>query len=299
MTIVLRYRGVGGCDAFKSAAIYVGLEGRALEKKELAGGFLTTETASCTDGEIGTLVITPSEGADRAAVLVVGGVGRAGSDCRGPAYEGGCIAARRQFSFANHTRLTMPIDLDIDCQVLPCEAVTTCSKGTCVSSEVTCDEDGSCDLVSIRSGADAGADGFSGDARGDEDGGSDASSADATLDAPADADAGSTSYSCGNGVAPASSCSRPSTCCYSNDTTFCTNPGSCFWGARTCNGTADCPGQICCSDVVSGASGIGAQGSSCRPACEPTAKQLCTSTNDCGGGPCSDFFPMPGERYCQ
>lgn len=120
-------------------------------EENVVGGFASATTRACTDdGAIGTLVITP--GADTAAVVVTAGFG--GQDtakCTPKNKFKDCIVARRSFAFVEHTRLTLPIELTLDCLNVPCDTLTTCSKGACVPARVECTGDG-CTGIDVDGG---------------------------------------------------------------------------------------------------------------------------------------------------
>lgn len=122
----------------KGTTITVGVE-PALTEQRIESGFVDARTDRCdgTSGQIGTLVVTPSE-SGRAAVIVIAGFDGVSPDaCKPPDYVG-CIVARRRFNFAEGTPLRMPIVLDPECAGVACDAFSTCSRGFCFSSEVEC-----------------------------------------------------------------------------------------------------------------------------------------------------------------
>lgn len=104
--------------------------------------------ASCTPGvggapsRIGTLVVTPNDDTDHASIIVMASFGQALSACKAANGYFGCIIARRAFVFVKSSALTLEVSLDPDCKNVPCDAVSTCSKGACVSSSVDCNGDG-------------------------------------------------------------------------------------------------------------------------------------------------------------
>ncbi|MBL8613427.1 MAG: hypothetical protein JNL38_39170, partial [Myxococcales bacterium] len=105
-------------------------------EQAVAGRFVTATTRECASGRVGDIVLAPGE--DTGAIVVVAGYkGVPATDCVPPAYAN-CIVARRSFSFIEHTTLTIPISLDPDCVNVPCDALSTCSKGKCVDATVRC-----------------------------------------------------------------------------------------------------------------------------------------------------------------
>jgi hypothetical protein len=117
-------------------AITVGVDPRQVEQN-IALHAVTTTTTQCdaATGEIGTLVVTPS--GDSGAVTVVVGYARNPIDCVPPLFEG-CIVARRRFTFIESRPLQIPIVIDPDCKNVPCDALSTCSRGVCFDAEVDC-----------------------------------------------------------------------------------------------------------------------------------------------------------------
>ena len=291
----------------------------------------TTTTTRCDDGKIGTLVVTPD--GDRASVVVVAGLGVSASDCLPPEYGPQCIVARRAFAFTDHHAATLPIELNLDCRGVPCNALSTCAHGQCVTADVDC-SGGDCTAPgttpdSIVDGApppvidgsppsplDAGSDASS-DAGSDADGG-DGGTLDAGTDGGGASDGGITQGSCG----VVSTCLLNTTmcpyapmdnqlCCYDtpnqahcsfgmSPTNFCNGPAGCCRHAKDCTG-----GDVCCADTpVAKAS----TRFSCVPsaACPPM-QQVCQnpfSAGECLGGGCSatPFGAGPGSggyKRCQ
>ncbi|MDF2692012.1 MAG: repeat domain protein [Labilithrix sp.] len=122
-------------------AITVGVEPSDTEAR-VESGFVTARTTDCdaVSGQIGTLVVTPTDPGRAAIVVVVGYNGNDPTGCKPPLYQG-CIVARRRFAFAEHTRLRMPITIDPDCADVPCDAFSTCNRGMCFDSESSCTGD--------------------------------------------------------------------------------------------------------------------------------------------------------------
>ena len=209
------------CAGLHGVQITVGPDPRATEEK-VQRSFVTTATRQC-DGElIGSLVVTP--GANQAAVVVAGALVE-GAACLPPAYSG-CVVARRSFGFVDHTALEIPIELEVDCENVACDAVSTCNKGACVPSAVTCQATGICTTLPDPSVAppveeDAGQDATVRDS---------APSPDAGADGPGMLDAG-------GGDGSASGDSGPTSTCEAGHVQVAGCPG----GAM-CD-----PGQYCCS----------------------------------------------------
>ncbi len=131
------------------------------------------ESRHCMAGDVGTVVVFPEGGAKEAKVVVVGVVGaRDPAACLGfaddPTLDGtDCIVARRRVAFVEHTPLRVPVTLYGACAGVKCAEGFTCEPGApldgdgrpCVSSDVACDEAGSCRV-------DPGAEGAGGDGGG-------------------------------------------------------------------------------------------------------------------------------------
>lgn len=273
-------------------AITVGVEPRATEE-EVTSGFVSAKTNAC-DGatnKIGTLIITPSDSGKAAVIVVVGYKGKDPTTCRSPLYEG-CIVARRRFVFAEHTRLRMPINIDPDCANVPCDAFSTCNRGTCVSSETKCSDsecetpgtlpDGGLDEGSIVLDANPAPP----DAPASTDGGLEDGSG-------GDGDAGlngsscnGTNLLCGN---TGGTCIGPSSCCSG----VCGPQNSCAPNTQLCcmsGTTPECPATHRCERSAS------AQASGTPGVCVPTTTNppSCNATDDvvCGQ-PCVQGSPSP------
>ena len=89
----------------------------AVAEDRARGHYATAVTSKCDEAtkRIGTLVLTPGDG-DQGAVVVAVSFSKVqtGADCAPPAYTD-CVVARRAFAFVDHTKLTLPIDIDFDC----------------------------------------------------------------------------------------------------------------------------------------------------------------------------------------
>ena len=94
-------------------------------------------TSACDAGRIGDLVLVPSGGKEEPfAVRVVTGLNKSADDCIRDGYVGGCIVARRTLRFLPHRSIELPIELEVACKDVPCNATQTCRHGQCVSAEV-------------------------------------------------------------------------------------------------------------------------------------------------------------------
>ena len=131
------------CSALRSGvAVTVGPDAVTTEGR-VATHFVAAIAHSCaSDGSVGTLVVTP--GGRTAAIVVVGGYnGHDPSECTPANGYKGCIVARRSLTFVEHAGLRVPIDLAPACVNRPCDPLSTCQNGRCVSAEVVC-ADGAC-----------------------------------------------------------------------------------------------------------------------------------------------------------
>lgn len=282
----------------------------------------TASTSTCigADGpgvvhEIGTLVVTPD--GDRAAIIVVAGIGVPAEKCVPPEYGPQCIVARRSFAFASHLSASLPIDLNVDCAGIPCNAISTCSHGKCIPSDVDC---GSSDCTPPDADAPVDAtpppviDGSPPnplDASLDAPVSSDAS-ADANVDAPSDpdasvdggilpgSDAGITSGSCPAVpnpclVVPGKTCTNvggdQELCCYESagnaECAFGLAPKkTCAGPAGCCRSATDCgvgSGMVCCVNDNSlpdfrSASNIANAGNTGTPRFSCIAESMCPPT---------------------
>ncbi len=121
-----------------------------------------------TQGQIGTMVVVPSEpGAEEPIwVRVVLGVAKDPTECTN-ANPDGCIIARRRLRFLKHKTVELPIGLHVACEGVACDDSSTCNAlGQCVTSEVDPGECGSPGGVGclppgdeLPTGVDAGPDG--------------------------------------------------------------------------------------------------------------------------------------------
>jgi hypothetical protein len=188
VTIDIRYE--GSCSERKNVAILVGEDPFVIEDQRIPQKVFSASTYDCTSGEIGTLVVTPNGNSTRGAVVVIAGIDRTAEDCKKDDGYFGCIIARRTFSFEEHTALLLPILLEIKCKNVPCNAVSTCKAGSCVSSEAQCQGTTCAGFGTLPDGGDNTVDApTSSDAVASQDANHDAI-ADAPTDAKQDAEAG-------------------------------------------------------------------------------------------------------------
>jgi hypothetical protein len=117
-----------------NVSIYVAPEPNEAEARVEGDFAAASTTAIAADGTIGSLGVTPPSGITTLAVVVVAGV-EAGANSCGPqnAYAG-CIVARRTTAYVEHQIVHVPIELDADCLNVPCDARSTCSRGSCIPS---------------------------------------------------------------------------------------------------------------------------------------------------------------------
>lgn len=181
------------CTDIRDVAITVAGDSTVAEAR--GADYPSTVAATCDAGLVGTLVVTPGDTGDSAAVVVAAGVFVASSQCKPPAYKG-CIVARRRFSFVEHVALSLPISLDLDCTDVPCDSLSTCSRGKCVDSRVECTPAG-CTAIGDTPTLPPGDAGDGGDAAVTDAPSSDV--VDAKVDAPGDGGDGSTDPCAYNG----------------------------------------------------------------------------------------------------
>ncbi len=105
------------CATLKGVDLYVG-----------AASAPATSTSGCIDpstGEVGTIAVLPSGAVD--ARIDLGVVGDVGGACSSLATtDPQCIVSKRSLSFEPHTRLDLPIFLDIACAGFQCPSGETC-----------------------------------------------------------------------------------------------------------------------------------------------------------------------------
>jgi hypothetical protein len=236
------------CAETNGTAITVG-SATDVTERHVRDGAPTTTTSSCNDAtrEIGTLVVTPGEDG-RASVIVVVSYDKAvpPSACMPPLFKG-CIVARRQFAFADHKGLRMPITIDPSCKDVPCDAFSTCRTGTCFPAETPCAA-GTC-----TEPGDPG------------DGGTAEGGTDAALDGPATGDGGADAAD-GNGEVDGGD---GGTLGGSNLITC--NKGALFCASSVCSS----PGHACCESAAGTRTCIAGH------QCTDVQKQYCCVAADC------------------
>jgi hypothetical protein len=239
--------------------------------------FVQAETSACeSSGRVGTLVVTPAaDGSGRVAILVAAGVTRPVRDCTAANMYEGCIVARRLITFIDHTPLTVPITLQVDCLDVPCNAISTCSDGRCISSETAC-ENGDCSRVGV---AEDGSVVIVEDAPTSNDAGGPSADRCALHDVPTPCPLYTNSGACPPGTA---CCVYGSTGPYANSETdaglLCNDVLTCSTTSLGCGGAENCPaGQICCLAT-------------------PT-QTTCLAPGGCNGPrACVDDCECPGQR---
>lgn len=310
VTLELDFRGAS-CGVLRSVAIVVADDANVAEQRVSSGDYSTT-TAGCVrpDGHIGTLVLTPGD-RERGAVVVVAGVDRPPEECRPANGYFGCIVARRAFAFIEHTPLRLPVSLDFTCKNVPCDAVSTCKTGGCVSSEVAAagesfvepgapQADGAIPYVDAPTSTD-GADPYDAARPPPVDAGSDAGS---------DADDGGAcaadpaTIQCGSG---ALRCAKASQVCVYGTAIdggggwSCQPTGSGGTFVKSCSTNANCAiGEVCCqyASVTQCVGGMPVGVDAAPIAC--AGQRVCEQTCDCGGvGACGPGGGPPGMTVCQ
>lgn len=272
--------------AAEIAGVQFTVGGDAYEVEGRAGaGYVNAETSRLDGaGVVGTLVVVPPAGVENARLsfVVVLGFLRPPSSCRAPRYQG-CIVARRQLAYRTNQRLRVPVVLDPSCIDVPCDAVSTCARGNCFSSAVTCDDDGEC------RGADTGGPGTLVDAAGPFDAPpSDGGPLDgAVADAPRDGAIEASDSASDSGGSPGQVLCKNSPPCPLPADKCCAQSGSGSCVAQsmgcampavsvTCDGPEDCGGaELCCAL---------ANGTQCTSmACTSV---VCRTSADCPGSTC-------------
>lgn len=219
------------CVEIHGTAINVGVNPSDTEEK-VKSKFPNAQTTDC-DGatnRIGTLVITPSD-EERGSVIVVASYGKQNdpTECQPPDYTD-CIVARRQFTFTKHRRLSLPITIDPTCVNVPCDAFSTCRKGSCFASDAEpCDDGESC----LEPGETASG-GTDKDAAVDPDTGLPVTRPGATCEG--------TVLRCGD--AP---CAAGTKCCFTSSGAIC--QPEC--GVQLCCSPGDCEGRACTPAMLS------------------------------------------------
>jgi hypothetical protein len=122
------------CSEYKGVAIAVGVG------PEVETDAPQTSAAECPaqNGDLGTIVLTPSGNNDDAVnIKVTVGDGRSPETCT-PSDSKGCIVERRKLAYIPHTPLRLIVALLRVCDGVACNAEQTCDPATaqCVSSFV-------------------------------------------------------------------------------------------------------------------------------------------------------------------
>ena len=108
-------------------AVYVGAPDGSLEDKLP----VLSEQHCDANGEVGTLVITPSgEKNAEVGLRVVAGIERRPEDCAKSSYQG-CIVARRAVRFDRHETIHVDVRLTRSCIDFGCGTGSTCVDGEC------------------------------------------------------------------------------------------------------------------------------------------------------------------------
>lgn len=268
-----------------------GNPGEAEQKAALGSVDAVTKSVD-PSGFVGTLVAVPSNGdGSRLAVVIVLGVGVAPQTCKPPDYKG-CIVARRSLAYRANERLRLPIVIEPACVNVPCSPTTTCQKGSCYESSVSCDAANVCaspgDNGSPVDGGGDGNDGTLPDGTLPDGARPDGSTNDgATGDAKADAPDGGNTFDGSTPNAGLVFCPAPATdcvlgepsnerCCTKSGAGTCAIPEvACTVGSYElyCDGPEDCPAitPYCC---------IAGTTASCKGLCV-SGNILCHSSNEC------------------
>jgi len=282
MTLEISVTPRAQCTEIHGTAITVGVDPGVTEAR-VRDEYVTATTSACDPASraIGTLVLTPGDSDSASVVVVVAYDQVAPSSCKPPAYKG-CIVARRRFSFASHTHLTMPITIDPDCKDVPCDAFSTCRTGVCFDSNVACTGDACNEPGATPDGGtseagvvipDAGLDGPA-------DGADDGASQDGASDSAAD---GSSDGASDGAVDGASDGGTAADCKLPDDVLVC--------GGVACRGTAiSCCGTAPANAICSGGA----------LSCAPGNRYCCQSTDCLNGKLCvrtasMDFVPGPAN----
>jgi len=283
--------------------------GDASESERRANSGSLTTTAQCSNPEsrdIGTLVITPGE-SGKAAVIVVVGIRKDARTCTPLNAYDGCVVARRTLAFREHVSATLPIVIEPACVDIPCSATTTCARGTCITSEVDCNDDGTCASIDERGRDDGGApidgatDGVLAEASPD-------GALDGATDAPTDSDGGPVPGVCPakcvnpNNAAPVD-CQAATSCCQhaalipASASLACQGEDACrATGIQLCcQGKMGCPvfGEVCCfrfADQQMEPHGT----ASCvaAAACAGGTVRLCSLNTECENLDCNEWLPF-------
>jgi len=284
----------GKCSDLGGVAFVVGTDPHDAERRIPS---FTTVTSACTDGSparIGTLVVTPSDGTSRGAVVILAGFGKPPGACDPAKGYFDCVVARRTFSFLDHASPTLPVQLTPDCRSVSCDAVSTCYRGQCISSDVLCRETGCSDVGVLPDGGPIAP--LDGSADGPADG---PPPTDAPLDVTADTSVGPCAeheqpVQCPGPMAPAGPCLANETCCGfacapQGSGQTCEIAGNCPQFNMECAGARNCKaGSICCLTSTTGTSCV--VGAVCPlGGGGPQDLQVCEHDCECGALVCGGF----------
>lgn len=307
--VTLELRTIGGltCAQIKGVGIVVARNAQEAEAKmalDTLSAQVPREQCGADPRLLGTLVVTPSDGTG--AVIVRARISDApDATCKPPLYKG-CIVSRRAFAFIDNAAVTLPITLEQSCLDVPCDVVSSCRTGKCVSSNAQCSESSSrCesgaepvvasdggiippdpDATVIPDGgtdsADAAID-AAGDSTVDQDGG-----ADAEADAEVDADPTGRTNDCPTpsgkiDCATAAGGIQPHCCMYmlaKYDCTLGTSNGcASVYPRYACLGAKQCDaGNYCCQSNPQAP----APSNTCAPVC--AGMIFCGANEDCPPG---------------
>jgi len=121
------------CDVTKGTSFTGGDEPFATENAAPS-----SSTSRCVDGDVGTLVASPTDKDGRAVFVITMGVDVPVSECTAAKGYKGCIVQRRSLRYVKHTPLTLPIAMLLLCKDTVCDVNSTCARsGKCVPSEIT------------------------------------------------------------------------------------------------------------------------------------------------------------------
>jgi hypothetical protein len=274
--------------------------------------FATATTRECNEArspsQVGTLVVTPSDDDNQAAVVVLGSFGKTPVEaCLGSSFPTQCIVARRRFAFVDHLRIALPILLDPVCAGIPCDETSTCVGAKCVSSDVRCESgtctepgvapDGGLVVVDAQGPINVTPVDDSGNPLGDgappppNDGGG--------RDADAEAgssfnDGGVLTGSCPNPTTtcagnPAAICNKPAICCYVGIGAQCETAENCDRTGGCCRGGNDCNmGEVCCANTPTPSGASTRFSCVAEAACVAPMVAICTKVvaEGCGSKQC-------------
>jgi hypothetical protein len=157
---------------------------------DLASRAPSSTSVACdpASGHVGSVVLQPSGAKDEDIAFEV--MTQNGptdpSLCNDPAHQSKCIVARRELRFEPHQRVTVRVDLRLDCLGVPCDPSLTCVNAHCVSPEVplSCETSGAvCDESSLGSGSGSSSGADSGSSSGADSGSSSGDAGCTPLDA--------------------------------------------------------------------------------------------------------------------